>query len=164
MSDTTANCQCGQVVFEARGKPILSAVCYCDDCQAAAREIEAGGGPPVADPDGGTALTLYREDRFVCVAGADRLQVHKLTPGSRTFRRVAACCGSAMNIGFENGPFWVSVMDNRLSPKPVPEARIKTKFRTSDAPYPDDAPVYAHYSWSMIAKMLGARIGMILGR
>lgn len=163
MSDTEATCQCGQVKFAARGKPILSAVCYCDDCQAGARQIEAGGGPPVADPDGGTALTLYRKDRFICVAGADQVRADKLKPESRTARYVADCCGSGLYIGFDKGPFWVSVMNNRLAAPRPPEARIMTAFRTSTAPYPDAAPVYSKYPWSMMLKVLGARIAMIFG-
>lgn len=163
MSNTTAACQCGEVRFETRGKPILSAVCYCDDCQAGARQIEAAGGPPVADPDGGTALTLYRKDRLTCVAGANRLRADKLKPASRTVRYVADCCASGMYIGFDKGPFWVSVMNNRLAAPPRPEARIMTRFRTSVAPYPDDAPTYAKYPASMLAKLLAARIGMIFG-
>lgn len=33
-------CACGSVKLEAHGRPINSVVCYCDDCQEAARRIE----------------------------------------------------------------------------------------------------------------------------
>ena len=37
----TATCACGRVELEAFGKPIVSTVCYCDDCQKGADQIEA---------------------------------------------------------------------------------------------------------------------------
>ena len=55
-----ASCPCGQVQLEAVGTPILSAVCYCDDCQAGGHAIEAMlDAAQVLDEDGGTHyLTL----------------------------------------------------------------------------------------------------------
>ena len=51
-------CTCGAVQCVATGDPIGTAVCYCDDCQAAAKQIEAlPGAATVMDSDGGTALT-----------------------------------------------------------------------------------------------------------
>jgi hypothetical protein len=35
-----ACCTCGKVELEAMGVPITSVVCYCDDCQAGAQQIE----------------------------------------------------------------------------------------------------------------------------
>ena len=34
-----AHCACGRVEFEAKGDPLAAVACYCDDCQAAARQI-----------------------------------------------------------------------------------------------------------------------------
>ncbi len=64
---TTARCSCGGVELEAIGAPITSAVCYCESCQEGSRQIEAlPSGRPVCDPDGGTAMVLYRKDRVEC--------------------------------------------------------------------------------------------------
>jgi hypothetical protein len=51
----TSSCVCGRVRCEAAGAPILSGVCYCDDCQEGGRRIEAlPHAAPVLDADGGT--------------------------------------------------------------------------------------------------------------
>lgn len=100
----TLRCQCGAVECTAQGRPFLSAVCYCDDCQEAARQIAAtGNGPPVADPDGGTGLCLIRDDRFRIERGADLLKPHRLEPDSATSRMIAACCNSALFLSFSDG-------------------------------------------------------------
>jgi len=36
-----ATCICGSVEIEVVGTPIASVVCYCNDCQEGARNIEA---------------------------------------------------------------------------------------------------------------------------
>ena len=71
----TAACACGGVELEAFGWPIVSAVCYCDDCRKGADLIEAlPGAGVVRDPDGGTAYILFRKDRIACSKGADLLR------------------------------------------------------------------------------------------
>jgi hypothetical protein len=106
---TTASCSCGSVELKAFGTPIVSNVCYCDDCQKGARQIEelpdAG---PVRDPDGGTAYILYRKDRIECSKGSALLKNYKTNENSVTNRVVATCCNSAMFMSFDKGPFWVS--------------------------------------------------------
>jgi hypothetical protein len=54
-SHTFACCACGSVELEATGAPIQCVVCSCDDCQQAARQIEAlPNAHAVTDPDGGS--------------------------------------------------------------------------------------------------------------
>jgi hypothetical protein len=61
---TTAQCSCGSVELEIIGAPIISVVCYCDDCQEGARQIEAlPNARPVRDPDGGTIRSLPEGSR-----------------------------------------------------------------------------------------------------
>lgn len=116
-----ATCACGEVEVRAFGKPIVSAACYCDDCQKGAAEIEAlPNAPAVRDPDGGTAYTLYRNDRFECSRGAERLKRHKLKETSPTNRVVATCCNSAMFVNFDRGPHWVSAYRARFHADPPP--------------------------------------------
>ncbi len=80
-----ATCACGRVEVTAHGAPITSAVRYCKDCQADAKQIEAlPNASAVADPDGGTAYVLYRKDRIACTKGPDLLHSYKLKDTSAT--------------------------------------------------------------------------------
>jgi hypothetical protein len=159
-------CHCGAVECTGQGAPILTVVCYCDDCQAAARELEAlPGASPVMDPDGGTALTLFRGNRFAATKGGEKLVQHKLRPDSATSRMVAGCCNSAMYLAFDQGPHWVSTLRNRLIDEVPPvKYRVMTKYRTSTLPYSDIAPTYPKFPVSFLAAMLRDWVAMKLGR
>jgi hypothetical protein len=161
----TPSCACGQVVCEAAGEPILSAVCYCEDCQAAGAQIEAlPGAARIRDDDGGTCLMIYRDDRFRCVSGEDLLVAHKLQDKSPTRRMVASCCNSGMFLKFAPG-HWVSAYRTRFSGDLPPiEMRTCVRRRRSASPLPDDAPAYPGFPPQLIFKLLGARIAMWLGR
>jgi hypothetical protein len=164
-AQTILRCQCGEVECTGQGGPFLSAACYCDDCQEAARQIEAiGKGPPVSDPDGGTALGLIRDDKFRIERGAELLRPHQLIPDSSTSRMVASCCNSAMFLQFSDGRFWKSVMLNRTAgPKPEIEMRFCTRYRVSDLPWPDTAPRYAKFPltafWRVAKELFAMKIG-----
>ena len=123
----TASCSCGRVELKASGAPIVSSVCYCDDCQKGSRQIEElPNAGPVRDPDGGTAYILYRKDRIECSKGAALLKSYKIKDNSVTNRVVATCCNSAMFMNFDKGPFWVSRLQNTVpgrSPAP-PDAHL----------------------------------------
>jgi hypothetical protein len=159
-------CHCGAVECIGKGAPILTVVCYCDDCQAAARELEAlPGAPLVMAPDGGTALTLFRANRFAATKGADKLVPHKLKPDSITNRMVASCCNSAMYLAFDKGPHWVSTLRNRLVDEVPPvKYRVMTKYRTSPLPYPDAAPTAKGFSLRFLGSMVRDAIAQKLGR
>src|SRR5689334_12614384 len=88
----TATCSCGGVELKAFGRPIVSTVCYCADCQKGSQEIEAlPKASSIREPDGGTAYILYRKDRIECGKGTELLKSHKLRETSRTNRVVATC-------------------------------------------------------------------------
>ncbi len=159
-------CKCGAVECVGQGAPILTVVCYCDDCQAAARELEAlPGAPTMLDPDGGTALTLFRASKFAASLGADNLVPHKLTPKSNTSRMVASCCNSALYLAFEKGPHWVSTLSSRLvGEAPLPRYRVMTRYRTSPLPFPDSAPTAKRFSWPFLGTMIRDAIAQRLGR
>ena len=160
-----ARCACGSVEYEATGDPILSVACYCDDCQAGSREIEAlPKAPPVLDADGGTAYVLYRKDRMRCTKGAGLVRSHKLKPKTATNRVVATCCNSAMVMTFDDSKHWVPVIRARLSDPPPVEMRICTKFAPDAAAIPRDVPTYPGFSFRFIWKLLGSRLAMALGR
>jgi hypothetical protein len=159
-------CQCGAVECLGRGKPIGTAVCYCDDCQAAGHQLQAlPGAPPVLDPDGGTALTLFRVSRFEVSRGADQLVPHRLKPESVTRRMVASCCNSTMFLAFDKGPHWVSTLRSRFVGKqPQIDYRHMTKFRTSEMPYPDTVATYPRFPVRFLATVLRDWLAMKLGR
>lgn len=161
----TATCACGSVEIKAFGKPIVSAACYCDDCQRGAAQIEAlPSAPAVRGPDGGTAYMLFRKDRFECSKGAELLKPHKLKQASPTNRVVATCCNSAMFVNFDRGPHWVSAYRTRFhGDLPPLQARICTKFKPEGVVLSDDVPSYRSYPPSFIVKLLASRIAMALG-
>lgn len=160
-----AACACGRVSCEGVGEPILSAVCYCDDCQAGGRQIEGlPDAPAVLDADGGTPYLSYRDDRFRCVAGADLLTGYRLREGAPTQRFVASCCNSAMFLKFGPG-HWVSAYRRRFEGDlPAIEMRNQTKHRQAQTPIPNDAPSYRGNPPKLIFRLLGARLAMLLGR
>lgn len=164
---TTIRCACGSVELEARGAPIVSAVCYCQDCQDGGRRIEAlPHAPPVVDPDGGTAYALYRKDRVRNLKGAALLQGDKLKETSVTNRMVATCCNSAMLVNFDNTAMhWVSLYRARFPADAPPlQMRIQTKFKSPGSAMPNDVPAYATFPLSLVAKMIAARIAMLFRR
>jgi hypothetical protein len=161
-----ATCSCGSVELKAFGKPIVSAVCYCDDCQKGADQIEAlPNAGAVREPDGGTAYLLYRKDRFECSKGAELLKRYKLKETSPTNRVVAGCCNSAVFVDFDKGPHWVSAYRARFHGELPPlQARICTRFKPDGVALPDDVPSYRSYAPGLIVKLLASRIAMALGR
>jgi hypothetical protein len=164
IAQTILRCQCGAVECIGQGAPFLSAVCYCDHCQQAARQINANGGPAVADPDGGTALCLIRDDRFRIERGADLLQPHQRDSSSPTSRMVASCCNSALFLSFSDGRFWRSAMINRIDgAKPVIEMRLCTRYRESELPWPDQAPRHAKFPFSALLRVGRQWLAMKLG-
>jgi hypothetical protein len=163
---TISRCLCGSVELEAFGAPIISVVCYCDDCQDGARQIQAlPNGGPVLESDGGTAYVLYRKDRFVCTKGAELLKSYKLKENSVTNRMVATCCNSAMFLKFDGGPHWVSMYRARFQgDAPALQMRINTKFKPESGDVPCDVPSYATYPFKFLAKLVAAKIAMMLRR
>jgi hypothetical protein len=161
----TSSCRCGRVRCEGRGEPILSAVCYCLDCQEGGRRIEAlPRAPRVLDDDGGAPYVLYRDDRFRCVSGEELLVDHRLKPNSPTRRVVASCCNSGMYLKFDPG-FWVSSYRHRYSGELPPiDMRTNVRRRRATTLLPSDAPCYRSFPLKLIGKLIGARVAMFLAR
>ena len=160
-----ATCACGRVRCEAAGSPILTAVCYCGDCQAGGAAIEAlPGAAPVRDPDAGTPYLTYRDDRFACLEGEELLVADRLSPTAPTRRMVASCCNTGMYLKFEPG-HWVSAYRLRF-PEPLPPVEMRTNLRrrTSTLPLPDDAPAYRAFPLKLFWRLIRARLAMIGAR
>ncbi|HSN17393.1 MAG TPA: DUF6151 family protein [Gammaproteobacteria bacterium] len=161
----TIHCACGRVAIEARGAPLLNAACYCDDCQAAAAQIESlPHAPAVKGADGGTEYMLFRKDRMSRGRGAELLRPHKLREGSPTTRWVASCCNSAMYLGFDDAKHWVDIYRTRLTDERPPlDMRVSTRFKPAGVVIPDDVPQYPGYPFGFILKLIGARFAMMFG-
>jgi hypothetical protein len=161
-----ATCVCVGVELNAFGAPIVVSVCYCEDCQKGADQIESlPNAGAVRDPDGGTAYILYRKDRIACSKGAELLRSYKLKETSVTNRVVATCCNTAMFMNFDKGPHWVSAYRARFHGELPPlQFRICTKFKPDGVELPDDVPSARGYPPALIVKLLASRVAMVLGR
>jgi hypothetical protein len=160
-----AACVCGKVQFRALGSPTVNSVCHCDDCQAGALEIEALlHASPMLDEYGGTPFTVYRDDRFSCVQGAELLQGHKLNEQAPTTRYVASCCNSAMYLKYAPG-WWKSVYRGRFADAlPPPEMRYQIEHLPAGVERPTDLPTYKGFPQRLLRKLIMARIAMAFGR
>lgn len=162
----TSNCTCGCVRFEAADAPILTAVCYCNDCQAGGKMIEAlPGATRVLEDDGGASYLTYRDDRFRCIAGEELIKGYKLKDHSPTQRFVATCCNSGMYLKYKRG-HWVSLYRNRFDNNNLPpiEMRTNTRFRQAVTEIGQEAPSYRRFPLRLFGKLIAARIDMVLGR
>jgi hypothetical protein len=171
-----AQCACGRVELELRGPPLYCLVCYCDDCQAGARQIEALAAQAtesmtspqptaVLDADGGSNFLMYHKRQVHCVRGAQLLEPLKLRPGAPTNRVVASCCRSAMCLNFDDGRFWVDVFRARLRGEGPPvQQRIFTSFMPDPSRLPRDVPSHPKVSLRLIARLVLAGIAARLRR
>jgi hypothetical protein len=161
-----ASCACGGVELEASGAPITSVVCYCDDCQEGSGQIEAlPNARPVRDSDGGTAYIAYRKDRVKSSKGARLLKGYKIREKSVTNRVVATCCNSAMFLSFDDAKHWVDVYSSRFKGDiPPVQMRVCAKFRPDTGHVPGDAPLYSGYPLKLLAKLVAAKIAMLVHR
>jgi hypothetical protein len=116
------------------------------------------------DPDGGTAVILYRKDRVQCAMGLEYLKEHRLKPASPTRRVVAACCNSAVFLDFTRG-HWLSMYRNRFPTGAPPlEMRVMTKDRRAGVDLSNDIPNHSGFSSKFLLKLIVARIAMGLRR
>ena len=159
-----SSCQCGKVRCKGAGRPILSGICYCDDCQAGAAMLKSlGGAAIVSEEDGGTHYLTYRDDRFSCVEGAGLLQAYRLSSDAPTRRMVASCCNTPMFLKYAKG-HWTSAYARRFKGHvPSVEMRTQTQFRNSSLPMPDDAPAYRTFGLKLFWRLFASRVAMILG-
>jgi hypothetical protein len=163
---TIVDCACGQVALEAIGTPITSVVCYCDDCQEGARQIQSlPNAASMQEKDGGTAYLVYRKDRVKCLKGASLLRPHKIRENSATNRVVATCCNSALFLNFDDSKHWVDVYRSRCrGAVPPVQMRICTKFRREGLTIPTDVPGYSRYPIALLMKLIVAKAAMLIHR
>jgi hypothetical protein len=164
MTPLIARCTCGRVELEATGAPITSVVCYCNDCQAGAQQIEAlPNARRVREPDGGVGYLAYRKDRVRIRTGAEFLRGYKIRPSSATNRMVATCCNAAVVLTFDDSKHWVDVYRaSVIGDLPPLEMLMCTKYRQG-SPLDTSVPAFSRYPFRLVAKLLAARIAMLLG-
>lgn len=166
LAETKLRCSCGAVELTVEGAPILTAVCYCDACQLAAKAIETlDKAAKVTDVAGGTPLVLYRRDRMRIVTGEDQLQDFRLSTKTPTRRRIATCCDTMMYLDFTKG-HWVSIHRERFAPdaRPPIEMRVQTRYVAEGLTIPEGGRVYRKWPWSFIGRLLKAQMAMMFGR
>jgi hypothetical protein len=165
MPDTfQAHCACGRVVFEAKGKPLAVVACYCDDCQAAGKQIDAlPGGHGGLGADGGTVSVLFRKDEVHCVRGAELLKEHKLRTGSPARRELATCCNSNMTTRFENWLPFTALRTHSVNVESVkPQLCINTRFAPDAAKLSHAVPSYAKIPPRLGLKVASAAVSLAL--
>jgi len=118
---------------------------------------------PVQDTDGGTRYILYRKDRVKRSKGALLLKSYRIREESATNRVVATCCNSAMFLNFDDARHWVSIYRARFQGDLPPlQMRICTKFKPANVDVPGDVPSYPSFPLKFLAKLLAARVAMLL--
>ena len=162
MTERNATCACGKVCIKALGRPIICSICYCDDCQAGARQLEAlGANGEFHDAFGGTPYMVYRDDWIACVEGRKFLQGVKLRDDAPTTRFIATCCQSPMYLKYAPG-WWTSLYRNRFGDDAAPIAfRSQIQYALLGATLPQDVPVYRSFPLALFAPLLKARMGTL---
>ena len=152
-----ASCQCGQTAIEATGRPIVSAICYCESCRTAAQGFErTDGAPPTVDVDGGVDYCLYRKDRVAIIRGSGNLVERRLQPDAKTRRVIATCCGSPMFLDFTGG-HWLNLYRPRLPVGVQPaQMRVMTADRPEGVVLKTDIPSYAGFAPAFMFRLLWA--------
>ena len=151
--------------MEATGRPIVHSECYCADCQAGARRLEAlASAPPVANRDGGTPYLVYRDDRIRVVAGEHLLSQIRLMEDSPTTRYFASCCNSGMYLKFAPG-HWTSAYERRFSGNvPDLEMRYQLADLREGETVADDLPCSKRFPVALLWRLMASRLAMALGR
>ncbi len=88
-------CQCGQVAVHVdvpRASSGTRVVCYCADCQAAARHL---GAERILLPGGGTEIFQTTPDLLQIAQGSEQLRIQRLSPKG-LMRWYAGCCDTPL--------------------------------------------------------------------
>jgi hypothetical protein len=164
MAPLIARCTCGKVELEATGEPLTSVICYCDDCQAGAQQIEAlPNAALVREPNGGVGYLVYRKDRVRIRKGTELLRGYKIRQNTATNRMVATCCNTAIILKFDDSKHWVDVYRTSVVGNVPPlQMQICTRYRQAGA-LDTAIPAHPKYPPRLLAKLLAAKIAMLLG-
>lgn len=92
MGDPIWSCDCGKTKLRVAPGGGTRISCYCKDCQAFAKVLDA---ERILDEAGGTELCQMRPDRLSIVSGAENLACLRLTPKG-PLRWYASCCNTPL--------------------------------------------------------------------
>lgn len=157
-----AKCDCGNVVVETIGTPIMTVACYCESCQQAGHHLEIlPDAPGILDGDGGTHFVMYRKDRVNCLYGHEHLREHRLKPESVTRRVIAQCCNSPMFLEFEKG-HWLSLYIDRFASddRPALDMRTMTMDSRPGVSFNDGIPSPKKHTAKFMWNLMSAWIAM----
>ncbi|MCY4181242.1 MAG: DUF6151 family protein [Litoreibacter sp.] len=112
------SCKCGAfkaVLNHDRPDRCNHAVCYCVDCQAAARHL--GEWDRITDEKGGTEIYQTVPEKLEIVEGADKLAVMRLAPKG-LYRWHTSCCGTSLCNTLGKAKFsFVGLVVENMEPK-----------------------------------------------
>ena len=87
----------------------------------------------------------------------------KLKPSSATSRYIATCCNAMMYLGFDDSKHLVSMNRERFQDD-APAVRMRICTRSvPNGTLPTDLPCYAGYPIRFIARLMLARLAMLVG-
>jgi hypothetical protein len=117
----------------------------------------------VREPDGGVGYLVYRKDRVRILKGAELLLSYKIRQQSATNRMVATCCNAAVMLTFDDSKHWVNVYRASVIDRAPPvQMQICTKYRQAGA-LDTTVPTFSSYPLRLLAKLVAARMAMLLG-
>ena len=154
-------CRCGDIELRIEGPPIAHVCCYCDDCQAAARLVDAmpNGRSGILD-DAGTPNVLFRRDQLRFVRGMEKLDEFRVRNDSKTIRLVARCCNTAITQRHEQGWPHRGVKAHLIPSPPALEMRIYTRFAPDPARVPRDVPIKRGPGLTLVWRLLRAKLAL----
>jgi len=157
-----ASCNCGKVQVRATGRPIVSAACYCADCQAGGRLLEeAGARKDFRDAWGGTEYLVYRDDRLRGLEGM--VQAFRIREAAPTTRYITTCCRSALYLKYGAG-WWTSLYRVRFGDTAPPlQMRNNIQHVQDRATLPSDVPTYSGFPPGLFGRLLCARLARLIG-
>lgn len=158
MSNLKLACQCGEVRGHVATWSALfnnHLVCYCDDCQAFARHLQADA--VALDAHGGTEILQVSPCQVHIEAGAEQLRCLRLKPKGVT-RWFTACCNTpAANTVSPRLPFCGLVAAFVAEPT---DAAGPVRYRIQGR-YAHDVPADMHIA-PAFPRLMVARIGLQL--
>lgn len=162
MSNLTLQCQCGEVKMVVADQPIISADCYCADCQQAGEKLKLlPSSVNVMNDQGATPFVLYRKDRVALHGNEENLQSFYLNEKSSTRRVVAGCCKTPLFLEFSEG-HWLSIYSVLWPENLRPKADIRTMTRSKpeNVTLPNDVPNPKTHTLGFYWKLLSAWAAM----
>lgn len=158
------HCACGQIEVEVHGRPLLTLACYCDDCQAAGKQIQTllPNARSGLDPDGGTVSAIVRKDRIRIARGEPLLVAHKLRPDSRATRSIASCCNSNLLTRFDGAVPIVGLRDFSDDARLQPDLCVYTRYAHDRTRIAHRAPKHAGVPIKLLLKIMLASVAIRL--